>query len=373
MKITFFSNFLNHHQLPFCIEIKKYPNVDFKFVATQKIPEERIKLGYEDMNSKYDFVVEAYKNQQEAETLAKESDIVIIGEAPNYYLKLRKNKVSFRYSERIFKSKFSLKSLVGMYIRNYKYNTTNNYLLCASAYAASDYNKFNFFVKRSFKWGYFPKIKKYVNIDELLEKKDDNLILWVGRFIKWKHPEIMIDVAKYIKNNNLTYKINMIGEGPLKDNIRNSIKKEGLENIIKIYDSMSPQEVRKNMEMAKIFLFTSDRHEGWGAVLNESMNSACLVIANEMIGAVPYIVKNEYNGFTYRNVNEIYHIISCISLNKYDTNVIGKKAYESMVNYWCPEEAAKRFLKLSKVILEKQNYYCIFEDGPLSLECKKRR
>ena len=50
MKITFYSNFLNHHQLPFCQEMVRKLGEDFKFVATEKIPLERLQLGYEDIN-----------------------------------------------------------------------------------------------------------------------------------------------------------------------------------------------------------------------------------------------------------------------------------------------------------------------------------
>ena len=34
------------------------------------------------------------------------------------------------------------------------------------------------------------------------------------------------------------------------------------------------------MEKADIFLFTSDRREGWGAVANEAMNSACALVVS---------------------------------------------------------------------------------------------
>ena len=372
MKLTFFSNFMNHHQLPFCLEMVKVLGDDFKFVATKQIPDERIKLGYEDMNSKYDFVVSAYKDVELAKKLAIESDIVIFGEAPNFYLRLRKDKITFRYSERIFKSRFSIRSLIGMILRNYNLNKDYNYLLCASAYAAKDYNMFNFFKNRTYKWGYFPEVKKYDNIEKLINNKNDNSILWVGRFIEWKHPEIMIDVAKFIKANNLKYKITMIGEGVLKNDIKKCILDNNLENFIEVYDSMSPQNVRKYMEKSKIFLFTSDRHEGWGAVLNESMNSGCIVIANNTIGSVPYVISNGKNGFKYKSIDELYSILLNISSNNIDCYTISKNAYETISKIWCPEEAAKRFLQMAKNILENKEIDNLFVTGPLSPDFEKR-
>ena len=37
MKVAFYSNYLNHHQLPFCLEMVKSLGDDFKFIATEKI------------------------------------------------------------------------------------------------------------------------------------------------------------------------------------------------------------------------------------------------------------------------------------------------------------------------------------------------
>ena len=100
MKITFFSNYVNHHQIPFCKEMKKLIGNDFKFVATTKVPEERIKLGYKDLNNEYDFVVRAYEDEEKAYKLGDESDIVIIGSAPMKYIKkrLHHNKIIIRYN-----------------------------------------------------------------------------------------------------------------------------------------------------------------------------------------------------------------------------------------------------------------------------------
>ena len=74
MKVTFFSNFLNHHQLPLSLEMIN-KGIDYTFVATEPVPEERIKLGYENMNDMYDFVLKTYEsndNYQKAMKLAKE-------------------------------------------------------------------------------------------------------------------------------------------------------------------------------------------------------------------------------------------------------------------------------------------------------------
>ena len=81
MKIVFLSNFLNHHQLPLCKALTAMDGVEYYFVATTPIPDEQLKLGYEDMNSTYDFVIRAYESKEaenEAIFQTNDADMVLM-------------------------------------------------------------------------------------------------------------------------------------------------------------------------------------------------------------------------------------------------------------------------------------------------------
>ena len=82
------------------------------------------------------------------------------------------------------------------------------------------------------------------------------------------------------------------------------IRSKGVEDCVEMLGAMSPDEVRAYMERADVFLFTSDFNEGWGAVLNESMNSGCAVVASHAIGSVPFLIKDGVNGLIYENGNQ---------------------------------------------------------------------
>lgn len=371
MKITFFSNFLNHHQLPFCKEMISLHGDNFKFVATEKIPDEQIKLGYEDMNDKYDFVVKSYENEEEAYKLANESDVVIIGSASTKYIKnrIRNKKLTYRYSERVFKS-YNRLNLIKSYISIFLKKTfleKHVYLLCASAFSARDYNIAGAYISKCYKWGYFPETKKYTDIQKVIDNKIENSILWVGRFIELKHPELIIKLANELKKNKFRFKITMIGTGELKSTMTNIIKEEKLEDVVEILGPMSPNEVRKYMEKSQIFLFTSDKREGWGAVLNESMNSACAVIANSAIGSVPFLIENEKNGLIYNNGNfqNLAYKVEYLLGNKDKCNELGERAYYTMLEKWSPKIAAERITNLSENLLKKSNI-ALYENGPCS-------
>ena len=369
MKVTFFSNFLNHHQLPFCTEMVKILGDDFKFVATEKIPAERIKLGYEDMNDMYDFVVKAYDRESEAYRLGIDSDIVIIGSAPKCYIKKRlsQKKITFRYSERIFKRGFKLKSFFSIFLNCTIKEKKNVYLLCSSAYTAFDYNLAGAYKGKTFKWGYFPNVKEYENIDELISKKEQNSILWVARFLDWKHPEIPLKIAKRLKNEGYNFTINMIGTGELFDDIKNKIIEMNLEDCVNLIGSMSPENVRTYMERSEIFLFTSDKGEGWGAVLNEAMNSACISIASHEIGAVPFLIKDNENGYIYEDGNEedLYNKIKRVLDDKKILEKIGLNAYKTMYDLWNSKIAANRLMQLSNSLLNNEKFLK-YDEGPCS-------
>lgn len=153
MKVTFYSNFLTHHQLPFCLEMQKKLGTDFKFVSMEKIFQWRLDLGFKDLDKDYDFVVRAYENEEEykkAKQLAMDSDIVIIGSTTDDCIveRLKQDKITFRYRARIFifpdgftKTVFNKDKMKLFWNRHIKYRKNKNlYLLCANAYGAKDFN-----------------------------------------------------------------------------------------------------------------------------------------------------------------------------------------------------------------------------------------
>ena len=102
------------------------------------------------------------------------------------------------------------------------------------------------------------------------------------------------------------------------------------------------------MEQSQIFLFTSDRNEGWGAVLNESMNSACAVVANRAIGSVPFLIDDGVNGDIYEdgNIDDLYQKVKAILDHPARRIEKSKNAYTTITEEWNAETAAERFVAL---------------------------
>ena len=190
--------------------------------------------------------------------------------------------------------------------------------------------------------------------------------MWTARFLKLKHPEAPLYVAKRLKDEGYAFILNIIGSGALEGKIKKFIAKNGLENNVRLLGTMSPEEVRENMEKSEIFLFTSDRNEGWGAVLNESMNSACAVVASNAIGSVPYLIKDGENGLIYKNGNlkDLYKKVKFLIDNREIREKMGVNAYKTLTETRNADVASERLLKLIENIQEGKG--TPFSDGPCS-------
>ena len=373
MKVAFYSNFMNHHQLYFCLEMQKRLGDGFTFVANEEIPNEQRNLGYRDLNHQYDFILNAQdsaENAAKALQLARECDVMIIGSAPEIYVKerMKYNKLTFRFCERPLKAgRWKLlqpKMLFIMLQTHTKYCFKKLYMLCASSYAAGDCALVGAYFGKAYRWGYFPEVKTYAQAKELIRQKKTASLLWAGRMIDWKHPELAIEVAKNLKADGISFTMHLIGIGPMQEELQKSILENGLQNEVQMLGSMPPEEVRTHMEKSELFLFTSDRREGWGAVLNEAMNSGCAVVADRAIGSAPFLIRDGENGLIYRDAQDLYRKVKFLLEQKAERERMGMRAYQTMAELWNPETAAERFLALAEVLLNGKKL--IYEEGPLS-------
>ena len=173
-------------------------------------------------------------------------------------------------------------------------------------------------------------------------------------------------MAERLKKDGVQFEINIIGTGYLKSRLEKLIEGKKLGDAVRLLGSMPPEEVRDYMEKADICLSTSDRCEGWGAVLNESMASGCAVIADSNIGAVPFLIQDGVNGLVYRSTNyeHLYEKVLSLVNNPTMIRTLGRKAYLSMAETWNGENAANNLILLCDALLRGED--TPVKDGPCS-------
>lgn len=374
MKVVFITNFYNHHQKYLAEALYERTNHNYCFIETEPISKERLQMGW-GTEAIPPYVMKSYTDSDSlvaCQKIIDEADVVIYGSAPYHMIenRLKNGKLTFCYSERIYRKGCELHKWPVRLLRHFKMfgRYPNLHMLCASAYTAADYAKTGTFLRKTYKWGYFTEVNQYENIEQFIASKKENSILWVARFIPLKHPEAALYVAKRLKKEGYRFTLNLIGGGELVSDIEAQIKENDLSDCVHLLGTMKPHEVRAHMEQSEIFLFTSDKNEGWGAVLNESMNSGCAIVANHAIGSVPFLVQDGENGLIYKDgdLNDLYEKVKRLLDAKEERIRVAKNAYHTMANEWNAENAAQQFLSLCQRLLAGEKKVCLRENGVCS-------
>ena len=166
--------------------------------------------------------------------------------------------------------------------------------------------------------------------------------------IDWKHPELVVKIAAYLKE--LPFHITMIGGGELEEEVHSLAEELGVTDKITFAGFRGPEEVRAAMEESEIYLVTSDRKEGWGAVVNEAMNSGCVVVADHMIGAAPWLIRQGENGRMYRDgeEQELFRTVERLLRDPGECRRLGENAQQTILGEWNARTAAERLIELCR-------------------------
>ncbi len=366
MQVTFVSNYINHHQIPFCDAMYRKLGDAYRFVQTEPMEEERIRMGWGENVNGLPYLLLYYEKGEECRRLIAESDVVLFGGVEDESLiadRLRAGRLTVRLSERLYREgqwkAVSPRGLIKKYHDHTRYRKKNVYLLCCGGYVASDFHIIRAYPDKMFKWGYFPRLKEY-DIEALLQKKRRRReakgtvsLLWAGRFMELKHPEYAVEAAARLKQEGYAVSLTMVGGGELDEKLRSMAEAKNVAKETVFAGFQKPDEMRRYMEQADIFLFTSDYREGWGAVLNEAMNSGCAVVANCAVGAVPFLLKPDKNGLVYPNkrMDMFYDSIVRLIKEPEEMERLGREAYRTIAEEWNAEKAAGKLLSLLEGLL----------------------
>lgn len=365
MRIAFVSNYINHHQIPFCNEMDRLTKGMFTFVQTEPMEAERMRMGWHE-NERPAYVRRWYEEEDFCRRLLLDCDAVLFGGTDDErYIqeRLKAGKLVVRISERLYKTgqwkAVSPRGLRKKYMDHTRYRNAPVYLLCSGAYAPSDFHIVRAYPGKMYCWGYFPETRRY-DIGKLMSEKGLETdkapyFLWAGRMIHWKHPELALETARYLKTRGVPFHMDLIGDGEARRGLETLRHSYDLDSCVRFLGFQTPEQVRSHMEKADVFLLTSDRQEGWGAVANEAMNSGCALVANHMIGAAPYLIRQGENGFVYRDgrPDELFRWAVRLAEDRELCRSAGERAYETITKVWNAENAAAGLLELLRRLAAK--------------------
>lgn len=374
MKLTFISNYINHHQIPFSEACYRELGQDYAFIQTMPMEAERIEMGWSRAGEELPYVHCLYEAEEECRRLIMACDVLLAGWTDREDLigeRLRANRLTVRISERLYREgrwkAISPRGLIRKYQDHIRYRRKPVYLLCAGAYVAADFRLIGAYPGKMFRWGYFPPTRRYG--EELWEGKKQtkiNQIVWAGRFIALKRPEYMIKLAKDLKQAGYRFQIRLIGSGELETKMKALAVGGEVTGQITFDGFCPPEKVRQIMAESHIHVFTSNHLEGWGAVVNEAMNSGCAAVASVQAGAVPYLIEHGKNGFIFKDgsYNEMLRAVKHLLDHPDERERMGRLAYQTITELWNAEQAAAAVIRFAGGLTEGK--VTAMAAGPLS-------
>ena len=165
--------------------------------------------------------------------------------------------------------------------------------------------------------------------------KQKNFIVSVGRLVKWKGFEILIEVVKDFKD----FKLMICGDGPEKEKLEKLIFKLNLQNRVEI-KKCNHDEVLKNLSQAKMFVLNTS-YEGLSHAILEAMGVGVPIITTN-VGGNPELIQNNENGILveYNNYAQLKDAILKLHEHKElqekfivnSKKVLQKFTFEKMIN-----------------------------------------
>ena len=127
--------------------------------------------------------------------------------------------------------------------------------------------------------------------DELNLKDNDLVIGHIGRFMKQKNHEFLIDIFNELYKENNNYKLMLIGQGPLQDEMKQKVKDLGIEDAVMFLGQKN--DANKYYQAMDLFLFPS-LYEGLGMVFVEAQSAALSSVASTEVPVIAQVSDRAY-------------------------------------------------------------------------------
>lgn len=390
MKLVFYSIILNNHQANVADELWELTNHSYCFVELVK-PNDDNKKGSMDNYGNRPYLLRAWEsteNYYKAMELAMTVECCVFSGLPALPFekaRMKKGLLSFDMSERWlkkgWKNLFSptiLRMFLTYHFGGWKHKHV--YKLCCSGFAAEDQRKLLTFKNKCYKWGYFTRVDDFDIESPLYTSSSGTFtkLMWCARFLILKHPELPVMMAHRLRENGYNFRLDMYGDGEFKSRTIELAKKLGVDDVVRFIGNKPNEELMADMRQHEIFLFTSDRNEGWGAVANESMANGCVLVSSDNIGSTPYLVENGKTGFSFHSpavssnfdnpdiiaLDDLCHKVEWLLNHNEERKEMRLNAHRLMIGAYSPRTAAERLLSLIDNLSNGRDTEYI--DGPCS-------
>ena len=380
MRIACVTNFISLHLSCFADRLWELTDGNFVFIEIES-PNAEVQKKLPSSFNIYDkpYLLQAWRskdNWTKAIEICKDVDVLMSGGGRKTIifeeLRLQNDQLTFEVGERQLKrgvfNAFSATSLAFLSFYRRIKDCNNLFYLCCSAFAANDHYLIHPILKgKCYKWAYFTQVPN-IDINRIISNRRFHHIklLWTGRIFDWKRVDLAIKLASNLKDLGYDFELNIAGDGDCKGKMERLVRRLGVGDQINFLGLLPNEKIYQLMRDHDIFVFTSNKREGWGAVLNEALSNGCACVCSDLIGAAPYLIRPGDNGMLFRTGSwkDLLKKVKFLLDNPEKREHMQHEAYITMSTVWNPSIAAHRFYMLADAKLRGQEV--VFDSGPCS-------
>lgn len=124
---------------------------------------------------------------------------------------------------------------------------------------------------------------------------EGDIILSIGRFMPWKGFGELIDTMPELLKHNSRFRLAIIGDGPLLNDLKLKVKNLGLGNSVILFGAIEHKKLFLYFKAADMFVLNSS-YEGLPHVVLEAMaHDVPIIVTN--VGGNPEVIEDNRNGF----------------------------------------------------------------------------
>ena len=304
MKIFFWQNIFSIHQAPFLKAIDKYDNYEITLLITEKLRQERIEMGWNTPNVTGLKVIDlSESNTSMYQNILKDNNsrnaLHIFSGIDAFHKVYMALSIAIKLNCRIgiftepydFRGvKGFLRRLRGFYYK-FKYDKKIEFILTTGKIGQTQFLQFGFHPHKVFEWAY--SVDKSVN--KIQANPEIKLkIMYAGSLIQRKGFDILLQALEQLQKSNLPFTANLYCLKTSQVGLVQQIKKKHNFNDEISFHEFKPNKKLRNIISEHDLFVLPSRHDGWGAVISESLAEGTPVIASDRCGASTLI--NNSNG-----------------------------------------------------------------------------
>lgn len=362
-RLTYVTNNWCHYQASVCRELVRLLGEDrFQLCLFGHFYDENLVLGQDEVAPDCKWIVGPPKSSDDVQRIKQvlcDADVAVLGACPHdaKVARVATGKLTFVMSERISKSPFHWWQMLDprrlFHVVRYRNlaNRENVHYLPMGAFAAKDARRIRAYGDRMWTWAYLPDLAVH---PPLVRTNTEMRILWVGRMLDWKCVDLLLKAVTLVCGEQSIVRLDIVGAGPMRAEWRALAQELGLGGKCNFHEPVPPERVREMMRQADVYVMPSNRHEGWGVVVNEAMSEGAVLVANEQAGAAQVLIEHGRTGFLFEddNVGSLADVLQTLLGDVSLREKIRQAAWQELHKKWHPRIGAERLVALSQGLLE---------------------